>query len=205
MPVAAPVSLLVPIIQLVWVINSYGCIELGVFSHLRGNGLCRSLDGFSSLKSCSQEMLFFSLTQAECISSDKLILYKLFKCHSMLGRDCKNKPQMSAGQKSEMQFRRCVFHKLMYFLLFQYNTVVFTQGKPWGSPQLTLWQSGSNLLTEWLFFFLWEEVGLESLDVLGCFKFVYWAMWLGIFFRVTAFAIKIFISLNQFSNARFPT
>lgn len=31
-PVAAPVSLLEPIMQLVWVIYSYGCIELGVFS-----------------------------------------------------------------------------------------------------------------------------------------------------------------------------
>lgn len=31
-PVAAPVSLLEPIMQLVWVIYSYGCIELSVFS-----------------------------------------------------------------------------------------------------------------------------------------------------------------------------
>lgn len=41
-PVAPPVSLLVPIMQLVWVIYSNGCIERRVFFHLRGNGLCRS-------------------------------------------------------------------------------------------------------------------------------------------------------------------
>lgn len=37
-PVAAPVSLLVPIIQLVWVIYSYGCIELPAFFTREGMG-----------------------------------------------------------------------------------------------------------------------------------------------------------------------
>lgn len=81
-PVAAPVSLLVPIMQLVWVIYSYECIELvcfGFFSFLRGNGLCRSWDGFSSLKSCS---LYPPPTHTLYIFSNKLIL--LFKCRSKL-------------------------------------------------------------------------------------------------------------------------
>lgn len=88
----------------------------------------------------------------------------------MPGRDCKIRPQMSAGQKSEMQFRGSVFHIL--FFSSQYDTVFFTESKPSGSPECNSWQFGSDLLTEWLFLSIHgEEMGLESLDVFSCFEF----------------------------------
>ncbi len=90
----------------------------------------------------------------------------------MLGRDCKSKPQMSAGRKwfGVMQFRGSVFHTLICFL--NGNIILSSLHKVnLEAHFVAVWLKFADRMA--VFFlppFHWEEMGLESLDMLRSYE-----------------------------------
>lgn len=88
---------LVPIIQLVWFISSYGCIELGVFFFLQTKRTVRTLDG------CISFEVLFSIIKKQIIQL-KLIVFLTQSFRSYINATACWKeavqPKMSAGQNA---------------------------------------------------------------------------------------------------------